>query len=173
MIDRPHLVTDRLDLRVPEPADARAIFALISNPETHRFLGPQDTYPAHFNRFLRGAGSWLLYGYGFFMVREQGSDTVIGNCGIFHSHRGLGEDMDDGPEAGWVISAEHSGRGYAREAMDAVLDWFDRVHEPQRITAIIEPGNHASFALAARLGFAEFRRTEQEGCALVLLERQP
>lgn len=171
MIERPHLVTERLDLRLPEAADSHAIYEIIGNPETHRFLGPRETYPDHFTRFMRGAGSWLLYGYGFFIMREKGSDAVIGNGGIFHSYRGLGEDMDDGPEAGWILSAEHFGKGYAREAMEAVIAWFEKTHGPQRITAMIEPGNHASFALAARLGFREFRRTEQNGAELVLLER--
>lgn len=173
MIDRPHLVTERLDLRVPEAGDSHAIYEIIGNPGTHRFLGSRETYPDHFSRFTRGAGSWLLYGYGFFMVREKGRDAVIGNCGIFHSYRGLGEDMDDGPEAGWILSADHTGKGYAREAMEAALAWCEAEHGPQRITAMIELGNDASFALAERLGFKEFRRVEIDSCEVVLLERDP
>ncbi len=173
MFERPHLQTARLDLRVPQSADARAIYTITGNPETHCFLGLRETYSNHFGRFMRGAGSWMLYGYGFFMLREKGRDAVIGNCGIFHTYRGLGEDMDDVPEAGWVLSADHAGKGYAREAMEAVIAWFEQTHGPQRITAMIEPGNEASFALAGRLGFREFRRADMEGCEVVLLERVP
>ena len=173
MFARPHVLTERLDLRLPEAGDGQTIYEIIGDPETHRFLGPRESFTDHFSRFMRGAGSWLIYGYGFFMVRQRGSEEVIGNCGIFHSRRGLGEDMDDGPEAGWILSADHTGKGYAREAMVAILDWFDRTRGSRRVTAMIEPGNHASFALAARRGFEEFRRTEKDGCEVVLLERVP
>lgn len=171
MRERPHLVTERLDLRPPEIGDIRPMYDIVSHPETQRFLGPPDDFPAHFTRVQRNAGSWFLSGYGIFIVRERDSGTVIGNCGIFHTWRGLGEDMDNGPEAGWIIGVDHAGKGYAREAMEAVIAWFEETHGAQRITAMIEPGNAASFALAERLGFKEFRRAELDGCEVVLLER--
>ena len=170
-MDWPNLVTERLDLRPPTRDDIRPMHAIVSHPDTARFLGPPDEFPAHYARVQRNAGSWFLSGYGIFIARERAGGEVIGNCGVFHTYRGLGEDMDDGPEAGWIIGADHVGKGYAREAMEAVLAWFDATHGPQRITAMIEPGNHASFALAARLGFREFRRAAIEGCDVVLLER--
>ena len=166
-------MTERLDLRPPTRDDIAPMHAIVSHPDTQRFLGPPDDFADHYARSQRNAGSWFLSDYGSFIVRERASGKVIGNCGVFHTYRGLGADMDDGPEAGWIIDAPYVGKGYAREAMEAALAWFDETHGPQRITAMIEPGNVASFALAARLGFHAFRKAAMEGVDLVLLERLP
>lgn len=153
----PFLVTDRLGLWRPTAADEPAMFAIINDPMTGRYLGPTSSRADHFIRFQRGGGSWFLHGYGSFMVRQKGRPEVVGNCGVFHSYRGLGEDFDDKPEAAWILAAEHVGKGIAREAMTAALAWFDEAHGPREIVCMIEPENTASIALAAKLGFVETR----------------
>lgn len=169
----PAIETERLELWLPRKEDTAPVHAIVNEPNTARYLGPPQDYPEAFRRSLNGAGSWLLYGYGFFMLRELGGGEVIGLAGIFHTYRGLGPDSDDGPEAGWIVREASTGRGYAREAMEAAIAWFDQTHGPKRITAMIEPDNAASFALAARLGFEEYRRAEEDGFELALLERVP
>ena len=164
----PVLVTERLELRQPVRADEAAMFAIVSEPATHRYLGGMASRADHFTRFQRGAGSWLLHGYGSFMVRLKGSPGVIGNCGVFHSYRGLGADFDDRPEAGWIVASDHVGKGIAREAMDAALAWFDRVHGPREVVCMIAPGNAPSLALASKLGFAATRMAEMPGTGELL-----
>ena len=174
MTDRPTLATERLELSLPCAEDMPEMMAIVSDEETGRFLGPIQSAPEQFNRFLRNAGSWLLYGYGGFLVREIGRPEVIGNCGIFHSIRGLGEDFDDFPEAGWIISSSHVGKGYASEAMQAVLDWFEKTHGARRVVCMIEPGNAPSIGLADKLGFAELRKaTLPDGAEVILFAREP
>ena len=168
----PVLTTRRLELRRPTIADEAAMFAIISNPETHRFLGPTSTRADHFTRFQRNAGSWFLHGYGSFIVRMRGAPEVIGNCGVFHSYRGLGEDFDDRPEAGWILAESAMGQGIAREAMDAALCWFDRRHGPREVVCMIEPANGPSIALAGKLGFAPTRvATLPDGIEVRLFRR--
>ncbi len=169
------LETQRLVLGVPSKADLHAIFDIVSDPDTSRYLGPAPTMQDHFMRFSRGAGSWLLYGYGNFTVRLKNDPAPIGICGIFHSWRGLGADFDDLPEAGWIFSRDHVGKGLGREAMDAVMRWFESEFGPRRIVAMIDHDNAPSLALAAALGFQIFR----DGCLpgseepLALLEKLP
>lgn len=166
--------TERLALRVPTRDDIAAMLAIVSDADTARFLGTRAGAADHFQRFSRNAGSWLLYGYGAFMIRRRDSGELIGNCGVFHSWRGLGEDFDDQPEAGWIVRRDQTGQGIAREAMDAALAWFAHVHGPRRIVCMISPGNEPSLRLAARLGFAPMRETElAEGEAVRLFERVP
>lgn len=168
----PFLVTQRLELWQPTIADEPQMFAIINDPETRRYLGPVAERADHFIRFQRGAGSWFLHGYGSFMVRLKGQAEVIGNCGVFHSWRGLGEDFDDMPEAGWILSADHVGKGLAGEAMRAALAWFDRAHGPRTVVCMIEPGNAPSIRLAEKLGFAPLRFADlPEGAAVRLFAR--
>jgi len=172
--DTPVLVTQRLELWLPRADDLKAMYEIVSDAETGRFLGTRAQLHEHSIRFMRGAGSWLLYGYGPFMVRLRGEPALIGNCGVFHTFRGLGEDFDDYPEAGWIIGSAHVGQGIGREAMDAALAWFDRTHGPRRIVCLIAPGNEASLRLGAALGFTALRdATMPDGEPVKLLERVP
>jgi RimJ/RimL family protein N-acetyltransferase len=171
---KPFLTTERLELWQPRAGDLHGMFEVVSHPSTARFLGAQSQLHEHATRFTRGAGSWFLYGYGPLMLRLRGGARVIGNCGIFHTFRGHGEDFDDNPEAGWIVAAEHEGQGLGSEAMRATLHWFDREHGPRRIVCMIAPENAASLALAAKLGFVPTRDTElADGAKVRLLERLP
>jgi len=170
--DAPHLVTERLDLRLPTAADVAAMAAIVAHEDTRRHLGPAFDPADHFQRFSRNAGSWLLYGYGGFMVRLRGSEELIGNCGVFHSWRGLGADFDDTPEAGWILRHDQVGRGIGIEAMTAAFGWFDRAYGPRRVVCMITPENEASVRLAGKLGFTPMRESVlPDGDTVVLLER--
>lgn len=170
----PFLTTERLELWRPTVADEPQMFAIISNPETHRYLGPMSSRADHFIRFQRGGGSWFLHSYGSFMVRLKARPAVIGNCGVFHSYRGLGEDFDDKPEAGWILAESAVGKGMGFEAMSAALAWFDQVHGPREVVCMIEPGNEASFALAEKLGFQRTRQAMLADAAeVILFSRSP
>ncbi|HWK41943.1 MAG TPA: GNAT family N-acetyltransferase [Croceibacterium sp.] len=173
-MNAPLLVTERLELSLPHKDDVWAMHAIASHPETGRFLGSSSDRTDHFMRFSRSAGSWLLYGYGSFMVRERGSDELIGSCGVFHTYRGLGVDFDDKPEAGWILRHDRGGRGLASEAMTAVLAWFEQEHGSQPIVCLIAEGNGASLALAGKLGFTPMRSAMMpDREAARLLERKP
>ena len=153
-------------------ADEPQMFAIVSNPDTHRYLGGMANRADHFTRFQRGGGSWFLHGYGSFMVRLKGSQDLVANCGVFRSHRGFGQGLDDVPEAGWIVHRDHWGQGIAREVMEAALAWFDSAHGRQRIACMIEDGHAASDALAGKLGFVRYGQHQPDsGPALVLYER--
>lgn len=171
---RPIVTTERLELWMPTREDISTMHAIVSEPETKRYLGPSSEESEHFVRFCRNAGSWLLYGYGGFIVRFADSGEVIGNCGVFHSHRGLGEDFDDNPEAGWILRADSVGKGFGREAMTAAFEWFDRRHGARRVVCMIAPDNAASIALAEKLSFSAMRDTAlPDGEEVRLFERLP
>lgn len=173
VVTPPTLTTARLELRPPVASDFHRSFAIASEPETARYLGPPMSAAEHFLRFSRSAGSWLLYGYGVFVIRSRGAEDVIGTCGIFHGWRDLGSDFDDQPEAGWVLRGDQHGRGIGYEAMSAVLDWFDGAHR-RRIVCMIDPGNAPSIKLAKKLGFQQLRDVSlPTGEQMRLLEREP
>jgi RimJ/RimL family protein N-acetyltransferase len=152
------------------------LYRLIEDEETRRFLGRagDPTPQGQWERLMRNAGSWSLYGYGVFYVRPHGSDQIAGSMGVFHSWRGLDPRMDQQPEAGWIVRRDFCGQGLAGEVMEAVLPWFDATHGPQRIVAMIEQGNSASERLAAKLGFLAFaEHTDPDDKLLNFYERLP
>ena len=154
----PVLVTERLELWRPQASDRPLLEAMMEPAAVRRYLGAMEpSTPDVFARLLRNAGSWALYGYGTFMVRERGGHAIVGNCGVFRSWRGLGDDFDDKPEAGWILAESHFGKGVAHEAMDAALGWFDREHGPRAVVAMIDPDNAPSLRLATKLGFVPTR----------------
>ena len=172
--DAPVLVTERLELWHPAAADLPALHDMVAPEAVRRFLGNRPTTRAEeAARLLRNAGSWALYGYGTFVMRVRGSDALIGICGVFRSWRGFGKGLDDVPEAGWILGEPAWGKGYAGEAMRAVLAWFDATHGRQRIACMIEEGHHASLRLADALGFETYAVHQGDDGArpLVLLER--
>lgn len=174
MTQGPVLETERLVLTVPGRDDYIVLRDLVSDPEVHRYLGPRAEDPTTdmFSRALRAAGSWQLYGYGIFLARERTSGAFVGQVGVFHSMRGFGKGLDDVPEAGWILAQKHWGKGYAREAMEAALAWFDGAYGPCRIACMIERGNAASYALAGRLGFSWYdEHALDDGAVVDLFER--
>lgn len=170
----PFLITERLELWQPVRDDLAAMHAIVSDAATGRYLAAQNGMADQFQRFARNAGSWWLYGYGSFTVRRRGSSEVIGNCGLFHSWRGLGEDFDDRPEAGWILRPDAVGQGLAHEALTASLGWFERAFGAHEIACMIALGNARSFALAERLGFRPLRDAVlPDGAEVRLLARPP
>lgn len=173
-LDWPKITTERLALRLPGPEDYLLLRDLVADPEVHRFLGPrpQDPTTDMFSRAMRAAGSWQLYGYGLFLAFERSSGAFVGQLGMFRSMRGFGKGMDDVAEAGWIVAREHWGKGYAHEAMDASLEWFDRTQGIGRIACMIEQDNAASMKLANKLGFRRYDEHRLDDGVLVdLFER--
>ena len=163
-MSRPVVVTERLELWHPQASDRQGLRALIEPGEVRRFLGGMDPDDHDvFMRLLRNAGSWALYGYGTFIVRERGGDDIVGNCGVFHSWRGFGGGLDDVAEAGWIIGKSAWGKGYALEAMEAALAWFEREQGGRSTLCMIEQGHRASEAIAAKLGYVAFDRVDEKG----------
>lgn len=171
-MNAPFLLTDRLELWQPHARDHAGLVDLLAPDVVRAHLGARPTSAAEeFNRLLRNAGSWALYGYGILTCRLKGEDDVIGICGVFHSWRGFGKGMDDTPEVGWIFAERAWGKGIATEAARGVLDWFDAAHGPRRVACMINDTNLASVAVAERLGFVRYGEHDDGGTRLILLER--
>jgi RimJ/RimL family protein N-acetyltransferase len=157
-------------------ADLEELTALVSDEGTRPILGPEEpTIVSQWQRLLRTAGAWSLYGYGGLAIRLKGERPIVGTCGIFPSWREEPAIIADMPEAGWITHHDFTGRGIAGEAMAGVLAWFDTAHGPQRTVCMIEQGNQPSERLAARLGYRQFDTCvfSKDGTTLILYERMP
>ncbi|KAF8959618.1 GNAT domain-containing protein [Flammula alnicola] len=78
--------------------------------------------------------------------------VVIGKAGLW-----------DGKEIGFIFDREYWGKGYAFEALDAILRhvWALEGDAPEVITADVDPRNGASLRLLAKLGFVKVGSAEK------------
>ncbi|QLG09817.1 GNAT family N-acetyltransferase [Deinococcus sp. D7000] len=155
----PTLLTPRLRLRPHRADDLASCVELWQDPvvtrhTTGRPLTRQDVW----TRLLRHPGHWALLGFGYWVAEERESGRLMGEVGLGRFKRDVlagRAELEKVPEAGWVLLPWAHGRGYAHEAVTAVLDWRDR-HLPGTETfCLIQPENAASLRLAAKVGFLE------------------
>ncbi|CAN5476502.1 GNAT family N-acetyltransferase [soil metagenome] len=151
----PVLTSQRLLLRRHVEADLDASFAMWSDPEVVRHIGgkPSTRFDA-WNRILRYVGHWALRPYGYWAVVERSSGQFIGDIGLADWHReGYGSFLDV-PESGWALARSAHGKGYALEALQAVLAWADDTLSTSTV-CIIDAGNAASVRLAHKVGYRQ------------------
>lgn len=121
--------------------------------------------------FLRNAGHWQIVGFGQWAIQIHGVTEMAGQTGFFFGSRGLGDDFDPYPEAGWVLAPEYQGRGLGRDAAGAAHDWFDRVIAG-RTVCMITPENENSLRMAEHLGYHALREAQIEGETVLLMTRK-
>ncbi|MEM8555790.1 MAG: GNAT family N-acetyltransferase [Pseudomonadota bacterium] len=142
----PVLHTERLVLSAPGPEDMDAMVQFFSEDRAQFYGGPLGPGPA-WRRFSEYAGQWAFRGYGFFAVRLKDGGATIGLAGPYHPG-----DFPE-PEMAWLLTSEaYEGKGYAREASTAVLAHLFSDLKWRSVVSYIDPDNHASRALALKLG---------------------
>lgn len=156
--------TERLHLRPWRLDEFETFHALTESAAMRRFLGPEPpSREESFNRMIRNAGHWSLFGFGPLGLFDRETGSAVGSAALFRSLRGFGDDFDRFPEAGWIVAERFWGRGYATEAMQAILAWFESEHGGGRTVAMISGGHSASERIAAKLGYARTREAEYKG----------
>ena len=164
--------TERLRLRRPTPDDFDASYAMWSDPRvTEHIGGTPSTRGQAWSRLLAVFGHWAIYPFGSFVVEEVSSGAFVGEVGLSHFKRDITPPIDAFPEAGWALSPGMHGRGYATEALRALLSWADATIDAPRIVALITETNMASLRVAAKTGFREFTRTAFNGKQVIMFER--
>ena len=141
--------TERLILRGWEERDRAPFHAMGQDERVMATLGPllwREETDALIDRMQRILAE---NGYTFWAVERREDGAFIGFCGL----KPGAEDtpVEDEVEIGWRLAFEHWGRGYAREAAQASLDWA-WANGIESVAAITTPGNTRSWGLMERLG---------------------
>jgi len=141
------LHTNRLMLRAPtrDDLDAYRGFYAVSDVKVGLYRG--DRSDTEITDILQGdLDQWRDLGWGMFLVRESGADTVLGGVG-------LKNDADWGlHELTWWLMPNARGRGLATEAARAIVDWAYGTLGWDRVQTFMRDKNIASRAIAERLG---------------------
>ena len=164
MIDIPTLETRRLVLRAHRRDDFDAHFELWRDENVVRFItGVPSTREQSWARLLRIAGMWHHVGFGFFALEEKESGRFIGEAGFLEAKRDMEPSIEGTMEVGWALMPSAHGKGYATEALTAIIGWGETQFPGRMMTCIISPENQASLKLAEKLGFRETARTDYNG----------
>ncbi|WP_201316291.1 GNAT family protein [Dyella sp. EPa41] len=149
------LETARLRLDALQPADAPALFRYRSDPEVARYQGWQPGTLADADRFIGKQSATPVPGTWFQRAIRLHDGELIGDLGFCLSGDGLAE-------FGITVAPEHQGKGFAREAAQALLgELFGRL-DVHRVHASVDPRNTPSMALMRSLGLrqeAHFRES--------------
>jgi RimJ/RimL family protein N-acetyltransferase len=111
-----------------------------------------------------------VLGFGYWAVRERASGRFVGDVGMADFKRVM-EPPLDAPESGWALATWAHGRGFATEALRAVLAWGDAHLSSPRTVCIISPENVASIRVADKCGYREAHRTTYKGEPTVVFAR--
>lgn len=172
MTDIPEIETDRLLLRGFQPGDLDAMTDMWAMPEVVRFIGGVPlTREQSWIRLMRHIGMWHIMGFGFWAIIEKGTGALVGEAGFHEMRRALTPSIENTMEAGWGLIPDAQGRGYANEALVAMLSWAAQNHRGKPITCIIDKDNEASIRLAQKHGFREFAMTKYGGADIKLFQR--
>jgi RimJ/RimL family protein N-acetyltransferase len=142
----PCIETARLYLRLPRIEDFDAYAELHADEEAARHIGGALLRAPAWRKFLQMPGAWAVQGYAMFSVIERASGRWIGQAGPWQP------EGWPGTEVGWAFHRSSWGRGFATEAPTAAIDWAFANLGWSEVIHSIAPENHASQALAVRLG---------------------
>lgn len=143
------LATERLLLPPLTREHAPELVALYSDPDVARYIGGAALTPeATAAQAGRLADEWRDRGYGQSAVIDRATGAFLGRVGLHHWPGWDEVELD------YVLAAPAQGRGFAAEASRAWIDWARTEPGIDSLTAVIDPRNAPSIALARRLGFA-------------------
>ena len=143
--------TGRLRLRDWRDGDAALLHQYCNTAEVMRWLGgPQPA--ERMAEIVRGlARSQREYGHTFWVAERKSDGAFLGFCGLRRAEAGAG-GLAGEIEIGWRLREDVWGRGYAREAATASLDFAFGPLAAPRVVAFTLAENRASWGLMLRLG---------------------
>jgi [ribosomal protein S5]-alanine N-acetyltransferase len=143
------IVTPRLRLRPARADDLEAMHAIMSDARAMRYW---STAP---HSAVEQTREWLASMIA--IPPDAGEDFIVEHDGALIGKAGLYRF----PEIGFIFHPAHWGRGFAREALAAVLDRAFAVHRLSAVTADVDPRNIGSLRLLQALGFREVGRAQR------------
>ncbi|WIG55766.1 MAG: hypothetical protein OJF61_001554 [Rhodanobacteraceae bacterium] len=151
------IVTARLRLDALRDEDADALFAYRADPAVARFQGWKPASVTDAKRFIEAQqavapdtpGTWWQRA-----IRLRDSGELIGDLGLHF--------MDDGVvEVGISLAPAQQRKGYAREALEVMLDFVFGGLRKRRVLARVAPRNFMCMRLLEGMGMR--RRDAQAG----------
>jgi RimJ/RimL family protein N-acetyltransferase len=151
------LETDRLVLRRPRAADADAIFErYASDPNVTRYVGwPRQQSADESRAFVRFSDDeWRRWGCGPYLIWPRAGGRLLGGTG-------LSFDTPRRAATGYVLARDVWGRGYATEALAAMVDLARRLGVAD-LYAVCHAEHRVSAHVLEKCGFTLTRTLESQ-----------
>lgn len=146
----PHVIhTARLVLAPPAAADAAAMFTrYASDPDVTRYLGwPTHRTVADTAAFVAFSDAqWAGTGVGAYLIRAREDGRLLGSTGL-----SIDDDSAD-VVTGYVLARDAWGRGYATEALGAMVEVARGLRVPQ-LVALCHAEHQPSCRVLEKCGF--------------------
>ena len=143
--------TERLVLRKWEVTDAQVLAKIVMQPHVQRWLPDWQNFDKRAERWI----SLVRRHYALCnpMENEQFISWAITFDSRIIGQIGIGPKLD-GLEIGYFIGEDHQSRGFATEAVKAVVKYAFDVFGFSRVIATVQPENLASNAVVKKAGFS-------------------
>lgn len=141
--------TARLQLVRPTAADVEAIYQrYASDPDVTQYVAwPRHTTITDSEFFLKFSDhEWSRSSAGPYLVRSRADGSLLGSTG-------LAFESDTTASTGYVFAKDAWGKGYATEALRAMIDLARDLHVT-RLYAICHTDHRASARVLEKCGFA-------------------
>ncbi len=145
------LQTERLSMCQFSLDDAPFILQLLNSEGWIKYIGNRNMSALEEARHYISQllmPSYATNGFGLWLVLLQPANVPIGMCGLVKRPYLAHIDI------GFALLPEYMGCGYAREAVQATLDYTQQVLAQKRIVALTLPENQRSIHLLQEMGFA-------------------
>ena len=147
------LNTSRLQIRNLKLSDLPHFHLYRSNPEVTRYQGfdvftieqSENFIKEQQEKLFGNPGEWVQYG-----IENTSTGKLIGDCAIK-----LNEYDSRLGEIGITISPLEQKKGYAKEAMSAILHFLFSLDNFHRVTETVDAENIASIQLLKSMGFRQ------------------
>ena len=143
--------TERLRLRSWRMSDLTDVLAVTNTGPVMEFMGGVRD-EAHFRDMIERQIAYEQdHGFCFWPVMRKEDGAFLGLCGL---KRGTVPAILDEMEVGWRFGEDYWGKGYAREAAEAVLAFVWKNIACDTVFAITAVGNAKSRLLMERLAMS-------------------
>lgn len=143
------LRTERLIIRKLTFDDSLFIVQLLNSPGWLKYIGDRGVKTEEDAKLYLQNGpllSYEKYGFGLYLVMLLETGDPIGMCGI------LKRENLEHPDLGFAFLPEFTGKGYAYEAANAVIQFAGQRLEIKTLLAITLPENLNSIKLLEKVG---------------------
>ena len=145
--------TDRLILRRPNHEDSLVLKNLWKNKESRAYLGGIVADEFVDQKIADLQSHWDLHQFGQWAVIEKTLNQAVGLCGLHHSENGI--------EISYMFFPQFWGQGFAREAVNASLDYGFHFLKFKEIVAITQDANRSSCRLLDKIGMIHINNFER------------